>query len=153
MTMKKLMIMGALILLSAQFSCRTVLRQKLQADSTAVRSQTSSEKFAREIIREYLPGRIDTIRSINSQVIQVPKIITVQQPVLVRESIRESGEKQESKAEEKTATVEQKVVKKQQISPWIYAGAGAAAVLIPLLMLIVAYKVFKARILASIAKS
>ncbi len=140
--------MGALLLLSAQFSCRTVFRQKTQSDSTAVRSEASTEKYAREIIREYLPGRIDTVHSTTSQVIQVPKVITVQQPVLIRESIRETGEKQESKSEEKTAVVQQKTVSKQAQSPWVYAGMGAGA----LLLVIVGLKLFKAWILSGIPK-
>lgn len=140
--------MGALILLSAQFSCRTVLRQKSQLDSTAIRSEASSEKWAREIVREYLPERVDTVHSITSQVIQVPKVITVQQPVLVRESIRENGEKQQTKSEEKTASVQEKVVTRQGASPWLYAGAGAGALLVLILIL----KLLKAWILSGIPK-
>ena len=150
--MKKLMFLGALILLSAQFSCRTVLRGKSQSDSTAFRSEASSEKWAREIIREYLPGRVDTVHSMTSQVIQVPKIITVQQPVLVRESIRENSEKQQSKSEEKTANVEQKNLTRQGLSPWLYFGIGAGTMLIVFVLLIAGFRLLKSWILAGIPK-
>ncbi|MGX5854506.1 hypothetical protein ACWKW6_12720 [Dyadobacter jiangsuensis] len=146
--MKKLILLGALILLSVQFSCRTVLRQKSQTDSTAVRWEASSEKWAREIVREYLPGRVDTVHSMTNQVIQVPKVITVQQPVLVRERIRENGEKQQTKSEEKTASTQEKAVTRQGVSPWLYAGAGAGALLVQILFLML----LKAWILAGIPR-
>jgi len=131
-----------ILMLAGLMGCRSVLRTSGRADSSSVRSEQASEQFTREIIREYLPGRTDTL--INNQLVQVPQIHTVNVPYPVyRETVRETGQKQQSKTEEKTAEIKEKTVEKEAPSPWIFAAIGAGAVFVLVIMLIIIYLVVK----------
>jgi len=131
-----------ILMLAGLMGCRSVLRTGSRADSSSVRSEQASEQFTREIIREYLPGRTDTV--INNQLIQVPQLQAINVPYPVyRETIRETGQKQQSKSEEKTAEIKEKTVEKEATSPWIFAAYGAGAVFVLVIMLIIFYLVVK----------
>lgn len=140
--MKYLILISLVCLLSA---CRAVMKTKSSADSTAVRSQTSNDKFTREIIREYLPGQHDTIYQHSVSTVEVPRIITVPGATLYRETIRESGESQKSSAEEKTVEVQDKKVEKEPLPWWVFMAIGMGGVLILLLIGAVIYVVIKIR--------
>ncbi|GAB2780314.1 hypothetical protein GCM10027275_24820 [Rhabdobacter roseus] len=109
--MKQLLIL--LLICTALSSCRSIQRSLSQADSTAVRSEQSAEKWNREIIREYQPYPV----RLDSPIYHPPQIHVLEtkvpgQPVLIREVIRDQGERSQAKQEEKTvATVERAVEK------------------------------------------
>lgn len=134
-----------LLVLGAMGSCRAVLKTKSSADSSAVRSQTSNDKFTREIIREYLPGRSDTIFQHSISTVEVPRIITVPGATLYRETIREAGESQKTSAEEKTVSVEDKKVEKEPLPWWVFTAIGMGGLLLLLLIGAVIYVVIKIR--------
>mgnify|MGYP000498200547 CR=1 FL=1 len=79
--------------------CRTLHRLRTSADSTVQRTTDVDEQWQREIIREYLPGpvRYDTVHHYDT----VPHVIRVPAPYPVREIIRETGARQESRTEDK----------------------------------------------------
>lgn len=106
--MKTLRIVCLLTLFSLLTDCRTVRRVETRADSTVYRSADSGEQWQREIIREYLPGevRYDTLWRFDT--LHVPQVIRVPAPYPVREIIRESGARQESRVEEKQVQTETK---------------------------------------------
>lgn len=134
-----------LLLAIMSWSCRAVLRSKSSADSTAVRSQNSNEKFTREIIREYLPGTHDTIYQHSVSTIEVPKVVTIDRPVLVRETVRETGERQQSQSEEKAVLVQEKQVEKEPMPWWVFVALGVGAVIALLVIAAVIYVVIKIR--------
>jgi hypothetical protein len=133
-----------ILMLAGLVSCRSVLRTSGRADSSSVRSEQASEQFTREIIREYLPGRTDTV--LNNQIIQVPQLQPINVPYPVyRETIRETGQKQQSKTEEKTAEVKENTIEKKPLSPWIFLGIGAGVVIAMVILFCVFYLLIKAR--------
>jgi hypothetical protein len=147
-TLLSFVILSALILgTQGLFSCRSSLMQKMHSDSISVKSEATSEKWNREIIREYMPGRIDTIHSQINQVIEVPKIVPFPQPYY-REIIRDSGEKQKQADEKTQVQVTEKKVEKEATPAWQLIALGAGVVI----ALVVAAKLFKYWILASIPK-
>ncbi len=99
--MKAILFLLLLVLLS---DCRTIHRLSTSADSTVYRSADTGEQWHREIIREYLPGavRYDTVHHYDT----VPHVIRVPTPYPVREIIRETGARQESRTEEKQVQTE-----------------------------------------------
>jgi hypothetical protein len=138
------------LILGAQ-GCRTSYMQKAQTDSSSVKTEATSEKWNREIIREYLPGRIDTIHSQTNQLIQVPKIVPFPQPYY-REIIRDSGEKQKQTEEKKDVQIIEKKVETEAIPAWKLIAFGAGMVIAFMIILGVLYKIAKIRILAAIPK-
>lgn len=117
------------VVVIASGSCRSILRTRSATDSTATRSQEQSEKFTREIVREYLPGKVDTVYQHSVSTVEIPKYVTVPGPVMVRETIRETGEKQHAQTEQKQVSTEQKQVEKQPMPWWAFMAIGAGIVL------------------------
>ena len=130
-----------LISLLCMCSCRTLQKSKSSADSSAVRSSNSNEKFTREIIREYLP---DTG---TPQQPGAPQVITVDRPypVLMRERILESGERQQASTEEKRVEVSEKTVEKQPLPWWVYVSIGVGGMIVLLVIVALIYLILKVR--------
>lgn len=139
--MKNLILLSLLCLCS----CRAVLKDRSSADSTAVRNSNSNEKFTREIIREYLPGRSDTIYQHSVSTVEVPRIITVPGATLYRETVRESGERQQSDQEAKTVSVEEKKVEKEPLPWWVFVAIGVGGMFMLLMVGAVLYLIVKIR--------
>lgn len=168
--MKKLtttLLLAALVFLSAAglFSCRAIKKTSMQVDSTVNRSSQASEKWDREIITDYgypdqieVPDQIRNIVEKDSTLLALMQFFLSHQsdqkskPVIIRQTIRDSGEKQQSATEQKTVQVEQKQVGKPPSSPWLFMGYGALGMLLLLIVIIGAYKVLKARILSAIPR-
>lgn len=111
-------------------SCRTIQRSRTVADSSSTRTEASAERWVREIVTEYVPTSgglsMPTIAPLPWNALQfvasvaTPGVATpVQVPVagpertrIIRQVIREAGEKQAVKAEEKTAAVTEKVTER-----------------------------------------
>ena len=95
-----------LLLVCLLAGCRTIHKLSTSADSTVYRTADTGEQWHREIIREYLPGavRYDTV--VRYDTLHVPHILRVPAPYPVREIIRESGARQESRTEEKQVQTE-----------------------------------------------
>lgn len=124
-------------------TCRSVFRSRSAADSTATRSQESSEKFTRETIREYLPGRTDTLRTYTT--IEVPKPYPVPGPTLIRETVRETGERQQTQTEQKEVAVQQSEVKKEPLPWWVFVAIGVGGMLVLLVIAAIGYLIVKVR--------
>jgi cytoskeletal protein RodZ len=147
--MKKLLsyiILGALVILSAQglVSCKVVERMSMQADSSANRSEQTTEKWNREVIREYLPGQADTVHAyhqVDPKIIQLPGTKTI-----YRETIRDQGEKTSNLDEVIKTMLSQKEVTKEPAPwiPWVILGIGFMVLLtFSLLVLVVLHRLFK----------
>lgn len=138
-----------ILLLLTVCSCRAVLRTRSAADSTATRSQEQSEKFTREIVREYLPGKVDTVYQHSVSTVEIPKYVTVPGPVMLRETIRETGEKQQAQTEQKQVSTQEKQVEKQPMPWWAFMAIGAGIVLTLVFIAGFVYLVVKVRSLPS----
>lgn len=135
-----------MLLASVYFqACRSVYREGMSADSSSVRSEDNTEKYSRETIREYYPGLRDTVSTHTIEQIQVP--------IYIRERIRETGEKKQKVNEQTQVAVQETKVDKTAQSPWIYIAAGCGGMFLLMIMLIIAYKVIKSRILSAIPKA
>lgn len=117
------------VVVIASGSCRSVLRTRNAMDSTATRSQESAEKFTREIIREYVPGKTDTVIQHSVSTVEVPKYLTVPGPTIYRETIRETGERQQTQLDQASVQTETKEVKKEPMPWWAFMAIGAGIVL------------------------
>lgn len=136
--MKKIIayiLLSALVILSAQglFSCKVVERMSMDADSSASRSEQTTEKWNREVIREYLPGETDTVHTyyqVNPKIIQLPGTKTI-----YRETIRDQGEKTSNLDEVIKTMLSQKEVSKEPAGwiPWVILGIGFMVFLLFLL--------------------
>ena len=139
-------LLGTLVILSAQglFSCKVVERLSMEADSSAARSEQTTEKWNREVIREYLPGQPDTIHAyhqVDPKIIQLPGTKTI-----YRETIRDQGEKTSNLDEVIKTMLSQKEVTKEPAPwiPWVILGIGFMVLLTFLLLVIfVFYRLFK----------
>lgn len=135
--MKKTIIyilLSALVFLSAQglFSCRVIEKMSMHADSSATRSEQSTEKWNREVIREYLPGETDTDTIHSFHEVKVPQYITIPgKSTIIRETIRDQGEKTSNLAEEIKTMLSQQNVSKEPAGwiPWVILGIAALVLL------------------------
>ena len=138
--------LSALIFLSAQgiYSCKVIERMAMQQDSSATRSEENTEKWNREVIREYLPGETDTVHSyhqVDPKIIQLPGTKTI-----YRETIRDQGEKTSNLSEEIKTLLKEKTVSKEPDSwvPKVIIGIAAMVLLVfSLLVLLIFYHLFK----------
>jgi hypothetical protein len=109
-----LLLGAALVFLT---SCRTVQRSRSSADSSSVRSEATAERWAREIVTEYIPTSgglsLPTIQPLPSLYF-LPGVRSEEpkSTPIVRQTIRESGEKQVAKTEEKDTAVSQKATER-----------------------------------------
>lgn len=89
-------------------SCRTIQRSRSVADSSSVRTEASAEKWVREVVTEYIPTSgglslpsitpLPSMQFVSGGTVQVPG---PERTRIIRQIIREAGEKQAVKAEEK----------------------------------------------------
>ena len=127
----KVKILSILFFLCAQgmFSClpMTTHKSEVQTDSSATRSSELSEKWNREVIREYLPGAHDTIHSIHQVNVPYP----VPGKTIYRETIRDQGERKENNFEEIKAILSQKETDKEfpKWLPWVILAMAGIMVL------------------------
>ncbi len=104
--------------------CRTVRKSSVRADSSSVKSDQSTEKFSRETITDYLVDSLFRPITVN---VAAPKM-EPGKTVILRQTVRESGEVQKDiKEEVKTTEVEKS--KEASIPPliqWaVFMFAGA----------------------------
>ena len=114
------------LLLSVCPSCRTVQKAVSRADSTAVKTDQSTEKYAREIIREYYADTSKTPVIVN---VAAPLPGQTPEPrVIIRETIRETGESKKD-VKEQVETNKEEITKEAGVPTelrWaalIFAGA------------------------------
>ena len=137
----KVKILSILVFLCAQgmFSClpMTTHKSDIQSDSSVARSSELSEKWNREVIREYLPGH-DTIHSIHQVNVPYP----VPGKTIYRETIRDQGERKENNFEEIKAILSQKETDKEfpKWLPWIILAMFG---MIILSFFLAVFKIFK----------
>lgn len=124
----KVTILSILVFLYAQ-GCipMTTHKSEVQTDSSATRSSELSEKWNREVIREYLPGAHDTIHSIHQVNVPYP----VPGKTIYRETIRDQGERKENNFEEIKAILSQKETDKEfpKWLPWVILAMAGIMVL------------------------
>lgn len=82
--------------------CRTVKKSFATADSSAVKTDQSSEKYNRETITEYVKDT--TLNPITINVAAAKQL----QPYIIRQTVRESGEVQKDTKEEVKTSETQK---------------------------------------------
>lgn len=140
--MRNLILLSILCLLG---SCRAVLKNKSSADSTAVRTSNSNDKFTREIIREYLHDTTAKYMPGPAQVITVDRPYPVAGPTLIRETIREAGESQKASTEEKAVSVEEKKVEKEATPWWVWLVVGMGGLLMLTVLGLILFLVNKIR--------
>lgn len=133
------------VVVIASGSCRSVLRTRSAMDSTATRSQESAEKFTREIIREYVPGKADTVIQRSISTVEVPKYVTVPGPTIYRETIRETGERQQTQLEQASVQTEAKQVDKEPMPWWVFVSIGVGGMLVLIVLAAIGYLIVKVR--------
>lgn len=107
-------------------SCRTIQRSRSAADSSSTRTEASAEKWAREVVTEYIPtSGGPSLPSIalpdwlplqflrGGQSVDTVRVAGPRGPAgYFRQTRRESGEKQVAKTEEKDTAVTEKAVER-----------------------------------------
>ena len=137
------MIYRLLIIAVILSGCRTLQKSSASTQSASDKSEQSSSKFQREVITEYLTDtlwrtRFDTLY----RTVAVPNYHVVEKPVIVRQTIRESGEQQQIKAEKETVS-EQVKEKEASIPMMLQYSALIFAIAMLGLVVIVIIKQFK----------
>lgn len=92
-------------------SCKSVQRLTSKVDSTVVTEQKADVEWQREVIREFVP----TFVKKDSLIVRY-----VERPVVVRETIRESGKATEQTKQEAEVKETVREVVKEVVPVWVY---------------------------------
>lgn len=137
---------GILFFFFCLVSCRTI--QKASSRAETANRDTSSVKYNREIITEYVVRDTSTGKPVivnvmpgqpgNSQT-QAPVVITQKEPYIIRQTIRESGEAAQSNTQSTQTESNEKQASMPmllQISIAVFAGSFLLIALAALIFLI-----------------
>lgn len=106
------------------FGCRAIKKSSASESRSETTNEQSAAKWEREIVTEYLHDTIHKLITVPGET----RVIQVEKPLIIRQTVKEKGEASESKAqavkeEKEESSKETYFPKTIQISILLFAGA------------------------------